>query len=425
VTLPRRSFQALLALAASSTMGSPVHAARAADAPYQTGLVRWRAADGGFDDWRRTGVGLAADGTLHLDLASAPPGADPYPPGGYQGRNYYNGGGFLVGEAVSPATAARAGFREAIASWNADTPPGTWIEVQIRAGGAASDQGPIDGRWTKWFNLGVWAADASAVARHSAGRQADRDGVVAVDTLRLNPSAAPAQAFQLKLRLFSAAGDATPTVHCAAVATSGPPPAAPAPVPGDPEVWGRVLDLPQCSQMVYPDGGEVWCSPTSTAMVLRYWEHAAGAGSAHGGGSCEPAVRAAVGGVYDWVYRGHGNWPFNTAYAATHGLEAYVVRLAGLAQAEAWIAAGVPLVVSYGWGRGELAGAPMPSSNGHLTVLAGFDATGDPVVYDPAAPRDEAVRRTYPRAQLERLWLAHSGGAAYLIYPPGWAIPSL
>jgi sugar-specific transcriptional regulator TrmB len=43
------------------------------------------------------------------------------------------------------------------------------------------------------------------------------------------------------------------------------------------------------------------------------------------------------------------------------------------------------------------------------------------VVYDPAAPRDGEVRRTYPRAQLERLWLTHSGGAAYVVAPPARA----
>ncbi len=99
-------------------------------------------------------------------------------------------------------------------------------------------------------------------------------------------------------------------------------------------------------------------------------------------------------------------------------MEAFVTRLTGLAGAEPWTAAGVPLVLSYGWRRGELRGAPLPSSNGHLAVLAGFDGAGDPVLYDPAAPRDGAVRRTYPRAQLEALWLSHSGGTAYVIGPP-------
>jgi hypothetical protein len=168
--------------------------------------------------------------------------------------------------------------------------------------------------------------------------------------------------------------------------------------------------------MVYPDGGEVWCSPTSVAMVLGYWQ---GEGAA-GAGACAERVRGAVEGVYDRVYRGHGNWPFNTAYAATQGMGAFVARLPGFAAAEAWIAAAVPLVLSYGWGRGELAGAPLPASNGHLAVLAGFDAAGDPVVYDPAAPRDDAVRRTYPRRQLEALWLSRSGGAAYIIAPPSF-----
>ena len=164
--------------------------------------------------------------------------------------------------------------------------------------------------------------------------------------------------------------------------------------------------------MVYPDGGEVWCSPTSVAMVLGYWE------GERGGAGCAGRVRAAVEGVYDRVYGGHGNWAFNVAYAATQGMEAFVTRLTGLAGAEPWTAAGVPLVLSYGWRRGELRGAPLPSSNGHLAVLAGFDGAGDPVLYDPAAPRDGAVRRTYPRAQLEALWLSHSGGTAYVIGPP-------
>jgi hypothetical protein len=150
-------------------------------------------------------------------------------------------------------------------------------------------------------------------------------------------------------------------------------------------------------------------------MVLGYWDGAAG--------PCEPRVRAAVAGVYDWVYRGHGNWPFNTGYAATHGLEAYVTRFSSLAQAEEWIAAGVPVVMSYAWRRGELAGAPLPSAAGHISVLVGFDAAGNPVVHDTAAASDGAVRRTYRRAQLEALWLNHSRGTVYLIYPPGWPVP--
>lgn len=152
-------------------------------------------------------------------------------------------------------------------------------------------------------------------------------------------------------------------------------------------------------------------------MVLGYWQQDQR--------SCEPQIRSTVQGVFDWLYDGHGNWPFNTAYAASQGLESVVARLTSLAQAEAWIEAGVPVVFSFAWEEGDLEGAAIPRSDGHLAVLVGFDAKGDPVVHDPAAASDQDVKRTYDRTQLETLWLEHTGGTVYLIYPPNWSIPSL
>ena len=48
--------------------------------------------------------------------------------------------------------------------------------------------------------------------------------------------------------------------------------------------------------------------------------------------------------------------------------------------------AGIPLVASVSFGAGQLDGAPISSSNGHLLVIVGFEADGDVVVNDPAAP---------------------------------------
>ncbi|HEU5087913.1 MAG TPA: peptidase C39 family protein [Roseiflexaceae bacterium] len=381
--------------------------AAAKNAAYQTGFTAWHAAQGEFAGWQRTGVNLAADGALTLDPALAQSGSDAA--GGYYGHNFYNGGSYLVGQALSPVFDTPFGFTEAIASWNASTPPGTWIETQISVN--------LGGRWTKFYNLGVWAADSATVERHSVNQQGDADGYVAVDTLVLTAKKASGSAFQLKVRLFSADGSAVPSLRNLSVAfstTPGKPGTLP---PGDPALWNRVLAVPECSQMVYSDGGEVWCSPTSTSMVLGYWEHDSG--------PCEPRVRAAVAGVYDWLYDGHGNWPFNTAYAATHGMEAYVARFTSLAQAEPWIAAGVPVVISYPWKKSDLTGAPIPSSNGHLAVIVGFDAAGNPIVNDPAAANDADVQRTYLRSELEPLWLENSGGTVYLIYPAGWPAPAL
>jgi len=389
------------------TLLAPLTAAATADPPpYQTRVTSWKASGNGFSSWTVAGAARAGDGTVQLDPATASTESDPYPAGGYLGGNYYNGGTYLVGEAMSPLTPAGIPFSEAIASWNASTPPGTWIEVLVRA--------QSGGRFTKYYNLGIWASGSSTVARHSVRAQGDGDGFVAVDTLVLDKAVVP-EAYQLKVRLFSAAAGAVPVLRNLFVTTSTPLTKTKPLAAGNPALWNRLLAVPECSQMVYPDGGTVWCSPTSTSMVMAYWSGDTG--------PCEPRVRAAVAGVWDRVYDGGGNWPFNAAYAATAGLEAYVARFTSMAEAEPWIAAGVPVVMSYWWKRNSLEGAPIPTSDGHLAVLVGFDGAGNPIVNDPAAATDADVQRTYPRAELERLWVTDSGGTAYLIYPAGSAVP--
>jgi hypothetical protein len=383
-------------------------AAGGADTGYLTSQFRWRAA-GGFEVWETGPGSLHADGgRLALDPSSAAAAADAA--GAYHGRNFYNGGPYIFGEVTSPMTPTGFGVTQAIPSWDADTPPGSWIEVSLRARLAG-------GRLTKWYSAGVWAADGSTVARHSVDDQGDGDANLATDTLVIPGGQPAAEAVQLKVRFMTARPDAVPSLGLAAVALSTPPRGRAAVAPpasaGDPARWGKVLEVPACTQS-YPDGGEGWCSPTSTSMIVGYW--------AHDTGPCEPRVRAAVEGVFDWVYQGHGNWPFNTAYAATRGLEAYVTRFRSLADAEPWIAAGVPVGISYAWQPGTLSGAPVRSSDGHLGVLVGFESNGDPVVNDPAGKAD-AVRRTYRRAELENVWVGHSGGTAYLVYPQGWTTP--
>jgi hypothetical protein len=384
-------------------------------ASYQTGFDRWRAADGAFANWNRNHVDLTADGELQLNLASAPIETDPYAAGSYLGRNFYNGGSFQVGEVTGPIVPVGFAFTEAIASWNASTPSGTWIETQIRA--------QFGERWTKWYNLGIWAANIGTIERHSVRLQGDGDGFVAVDTLVLTNKKEAAGAYQLKARLFSAAAGAAPAISAMSVATSTGATSPSSLSPGSPANWNTLLPVPECSQMVYPDGGEVWCSPTSTSMVLGYWQQEAGQSI----DPCEPRVRSAVDGVFDWVYDGHGNWPFNTAYAAAQAdieLEGYVARFTSFAEAEPWVKAGVPVVMSFAWKKGSLTGAAIPSSNGHLAVLVGFDAAGNPIVNDPAAATDADVQRTYDRAELETLWLETSGGTVYLIYPKGRSVPN-
>ena len=378
---------------------------------YKAATMRWRADAGGFAGWTGAGVSLAAGNSLRLDPKTAQQGTDPYKPRAYNGRNFYNGARYLTGEAVSQVIESPFTFSQAIPSWNADTPAGTWLEIQLRA--------RIGTRWTRWYNLGVWASGKEAIERHSVTGQRDTDGSVSTDTLILGTKQKPlyASAFQMKARLFSTGREVSPRLWGATVAVSTNPTRPSTLIPGKRAYWGKSLPIPQCSQMVYKDGGEVWCSPTSVSMALGYWTLDKG--------PCEPRVRSAVTGVHDWVYRGYGNWPFNSAYlSSAGGLESYVTRFTSLAEAEPWIASGVPLAVSFGWGRGQLTGAPIPQSSGHIALLTGFDPSGNPIIHDPAAPKDPQVRRSYPRAEWERLWLEHSGGLAYVAYPPGWPVPA-
>lgn len=399
----------LVALGSAALPFPAAGPAGGADPGYLTSQFRWDTA-GGFDTWERgAGTTRTADGRLALDPSTAQPATDAA--GAYHGKSFYNGGPYVFGEVISPMTPAGFGITRAVPSWDADTPPGSWIEMSLRA------QLP-GGRLSKWYSAGVWAADDSTVARHSVKGQGDGDADLVTDTLVIGDGKPAAEALQVKVRLMSARPDAVPSLGLAAVAVSSAPPkraarAGPA-AAGDPSRWGTVLDVPACTQS-YPDGDSGWCSPTSISMIVAYW--------AKDTSPCEPKVRAAVGGVYDWVYEGHGNWPFNTAYAAARGLEAYVTRFRSLAEAERWVAAGVPVGLSYAWEPGMLSNAPVSSSDGHLGVLVGFDTAGDPVVNDPAGKGGDAVRRTYRRAELENVWLGHSGGTAYLAYPPGWSTP--
>ncbi len=309
----------------------------------------------------------------------------------------------------SYTTATR--FDTLVPSWNATTPAGTYLQTEIRVRSG--------GNWTPWFNMGVWARGTETIKRHSVNGQSASSWRVATDTLQSTGSIF-ADAYQYRLKLFSKKSGASPEVGQLAFTVSnsyrhgeflG--------VAGNSALWGKDLVVPQRSQMIYPNGGEVWCSPTSLSMVMAYWA------TKTGNRSMNQPVPTVAAGTYDYAYRGNGNWPFNTAYASAYGLRASVNRFSSLGQVERWISKGVPVIASISWGSGQLSGAPIPASNGHLLVIRGFDKSGNYlIVNDPAASSDSGVRRVYSRQQFADAWLERgSGGVAYLVYPKGWKIP--
>ncbi len=162
-----------------------------------------------------------------------------------------------------------------------------------------------------------------------------------------------------------------------------------------------ILDVPARSQYIVEDE-RGWCSPTSLSMVNAY----------HGlRESVEETARA----VMDAAYNGTGNWSFNVAHSGSLGLRATVAFLQNLDHAQRLIERNIPVVLSYSWDKGELPGAPLERSDGHLVVLCGFTAGGDCAINDPAAP---GVRVVYPRLAIETLW-QRNDGLAYVIAPNG------
>ena len=284
--------------------------------------------------------------------------------------------------------------------------------------------------WSAPLDLGVWTSGNADIRRSSARSGSDGDGRgvwrVETDTVRSERPGVHADAYRYELDLVSTAPDLSPIVREVSVVISDSSRHGEGPRMNEPAGGARGADLPvpARSQMVFPNGGEAWCSPTSLSMVMAYWARETG-----DRGLDEP-VPAVADGVYDHSYEAWGNWPFNTAYAAARGLEARVSRFGSLAEAEIWVAAGVPLVASVAWDDGEpgqgLSGAPLARSDGHLLVIRGFTPSGDVIVNDPAARGDAGVPRGYERDEFSRAWLRNrgsSGGIVYLVHPSGWPTP--
>jgi len=334
---------------------------------------------------------------------------------------------YEVGSWTSPAYSTGFGFTELVASWIAQTPAGTFIRVQMRA-----ERG--DGTFTKWYTMGIWASGDADIYRTSIGHQGDADGYIAIDTFFAKDH--PMVGYQLQLELYRAAGStASPSVTRIGAVASDPVNTKPYLPSATTMTRDRELAVPAYSQEIhageyprYDNGGEAWCSPTSTSMVVAYW--GTGPTTSDYGyvlrdypGTTDPSVDYAARYVFDYHYQGAGNWPFNVAYAGTFGLDGEVTQLHSLAEAEQFIKAGIPLVASIAFTSNKLDGFLFKSTAGHLLVIVGFTKTGNPIVNDPAAVSDATVRRVYDRAQFEQNWMTSTGGIVYVIHPRSVPLP--
>ncbi|MFE2278965.1 peptidase C39 family protein [Streptomyces sp. NPDC059454] len=333
---------------------------------------------------------------------------------------------------TSPVHRLRVPATEVIASWNAHTPEGTWLQIGLK--GTYSD-----GTDTPWYVMGRWAAGDQDVRRTSVDGQSDGKSTVWTDTLSVDDAASGLRvvSYRLRLTLHRRPGTRlTPTVWRLGAMGSDVPDrfTVPASEPG----LAEELIVPRYSQEIhkgrypeYDNGGEAWCSPTSSQMIIEYWggrlteEQLSWVDPSY----TDPQICHAARYTYDHQYAGCGNWPFNAAYAATfEGLQGVVTRLGSLTDLETLVAAGIPAITSQSFLAEELTGAGYGTS-GHLMTVIGFTTDGDVIANDPASDDNEAVRRVYERREWENIWLrtkrynasgkvvSGTGGVCYLYFP--------
>jgi hypothetical protein len=338
--------------------------------------------------------------------------------------------GSSFGTWTSPTYQPEFGVKELVSSWQAATPKDSWVATQLSV--------RVGSRWSPWFTMGKWAFTTDAIARTSVPDQDNHFGFISIDTYFAH-SGEHAAAYRLREQLYGSSR-ARPTVgQVAAVAFSPQHPAYKA----SRTTMTRTVDLnvPQYSQETHSGeygrfggGGEAWCSPTSTEMILEYYGRGPTQKDVNSlppnkvfdrHGRADGTVDWAAIHTYDKNYDGTGNWPFNTAYASHYRLDGSVRQYDSLVPLEYWVKRGVPTVVSIAWNnnsknpRRHLDGADIDSTGGHLIVVRGFTAKGNVIANDPASPDNSAVQHIYRRVQFEFLWLNASGGVVYLVKPHG------
>ena len=145
------------------------------------------------------------------------------------------------------------------------------------------------------------------------------------------------------------------------------------------------------------------CSPTSVSMVLNY--HIPG---------IDPDVFAWT--TYDYGNEIFGNWPYNVQAAFAAGLSrTWVARHCGFDEIYDEVSNGKPVVISIKYNYDGLPNSPIHSAvNGHLVVVIGFDGPDSVICNDPAGHGVDDGIITYPRKELEKAWIGHTGVAYHL-----------
>ena len=313
---------------------------------------------------------------------------------------------------VSPWIPVDPSWMNWIVSWNVKRPPfysipSDFVEIRLEF---AKGESSADSHWS-W---GRWTLDPDSPLRGSRPPVENEWGRLSTDTLALKKGA---DRVRIEVIVCGSSPTSLPELKNLTLSWSAFTRERDNNKKSLPKVAADLfpsiqpLDVPPRSQLYHAEGSG-WCSPTSTAMVLDYWSRERD----------QPdwlfKTPEAARRVWDPVYKGTGNWPFNTAFAGSlSGMRSFVGRLPDLDALADWLNKGIPVVVSVDYSI-VLENGAAPS--GHLMVCVGMDPDGSVWLNDPGTRYH--LRRQVERVTFLRAW-AHSKQAAYFIFPEDTDIP--
>lgn len=297
-----------------------------------------------------------------------------------------------------------APFEYMVASWGADTPKGTWIEVSARA--------YVDMKkgWTEWLSWGKWS---DSVKRGSVSGECDLAYISTDEFTISGKDGETASKIQLKVTLHANADGVSPTVRQLGITYKNT-------LEGQyitPVYHGETVELPEkvlldtpaYSQMVREQSiAGSMCSATTICTLLN-----------DRGEDTLPEEIALI--DYDSDYDGFGNWAFSVAAAGSYGYDVYI-QYADLDIVRQELAHGYSVGISVKYSSGTngqypyLENGAAGSTAGHLITITGYE-TIDGVDYfyssDSAAGSDAGCLRRYRADQLDAAW---SAKVAYIIH---------
>jgi len=286
------------------------------------------------------------------------------------------------GEVKREFTGIKPGFtfNEVIPSWNFDNASNGAIRVELRINTPTGK--------SKWYVMADWSGDKDWSPRQSTNGQKDEFANVLTDTFRV---AQPTDMVDLKVTLKSKPGNLKPKLKLLTLCFADTSTVEPYTSWPQSSQWGSLTDVPQRAQNNYPNGG-VLCSATSTSMMLWHYSKLLNRPEID---HDVPDVQASV---WDPIYKGAGNWPFNTAYFGSFpGLKACVSRFTSIEDLETLTKAGIPVVCSVSLDL--LQGKDKAKEGGHLVIVVGFESDGTPIFNDPAFKTTR--RRNFPRTRIK------------------------